>query len=82
MASNEDLEKLKSAYDSAWAEAQKFGAEAMRAYLMLGWFSDPETKKTFEKMAERALLAQENWNRAAQLAAKAIADYYSQFLIK
>ncbi len=74
-----DMESAKKAFDFAWAEATKYADEALEAMRMHGQVQARDTDDIFTRAAERALVAHDNWCRAAQVAAKTMKEYCDQF---
>lgn len=78
----QDLENAKKSFDYAWAEATKYADEALEAMKMHEQIQARDTDSIFLKKSKRALVAHENWRKAAQLAAKVMDEYYDPFTPK
>jgi hypothetical protein len=79
MMTKQDLDKAKKAFDFAWSEATKYADEALEAMRMHDQVQARDTDDLFTRKAKRALVAHDNWCRAAQLASKTMEEYYGQF---
>lgn len=82
MMTKQDLENAKKAFDHAWDEARKYADEALEAMKMHEQIQARDTDSIFLQKSKRALVAYENWRKAAQLAAKVMNDYYDPFTSK
>lgn len=77
-----DLDNAKKAFDHAWGEATKFANEALEAMKTHEQVQARDTGSIFSEKAERAMLAHENWLKAARVAAKVMEEYYDRFRAK
>ncbi len=77
MANDADFENARQAYEHAWGEARSYGDEALDALQKADMVSSPEARDLFKRKAERALIASENWRRAAELAVKVMQEIAS-----
>ena len=74
-----DIVSAKKAFDFAWAEATKYADEALEALRMHDQLQARDTDDIFTRKAKRALVAHENWCRAARVASDTMEQYYDQF---
>lgn len=79
MMSKQDLVNAKKAFDHAWDEATKYADEAIEAMKMADQVQARDMSDMFVEKAKRALLAHDNWSRAARLASKVMDEYYDSF---
>jgi hypothetical protein len=63
-----DFEAARQAYEHAWAEAKKYGDEALSALQKANAVSSREARDLFTEKAGHALVASENWRKSAQIA--------------
>jgi hypothetical protein len=78
MSVPKEIENAKKAYDNAWAEATKYGDEALEALRMADLVQARDAHELFVQKAKRAMIAYQNWTSAASLAAKVMDEYYSK----
>lgn len=79
MMTKQDLVNAKRAFDHAWAEAEKYGEEAQKAFDMHDETMGRDTGEIYIEKAKRAMQAHDNWMRSAQGASKVMNEYYGQF---
>lgn len=77
MKAAEDLQRVQDAYKRAWEEAKRYGDEAIEAFEMADIVSSGSARKVFLDKAKRALVASENYRKAADLCAKVIDEIHS-----
>jgi len=80
MTTDEALRNAKKAYDTAWGEAAKYGAEALDALNKARMLNVSDENNIFVQKAERATVAYENWRTAAENCAKVLANLHKAIL--
>jgi len=68
----EHLEQIRAAYRVAWVEAKTHGKAAMKALRNADLARTVTARKTFERQADRAIKAAQNWQDAAANLRKAL----------
>jgi uncharacterized protein (DUF1810 family) len=82
MITKQQVEGAKEAFDLAWDEAVKLGAEVQEAIDRADQLQGTAAADTFKKKAARALKAHDNWLEQAQRASQMLQSYYQQFMRK
>lgn len=77
MPAETDLETVRQTYERAWAEAKKYGDEALSALQKANAVSSREAHNLFTEKAKRAMTASENWRKSAQIAINVMEEIQS-----
>lgn len=74
MPTAQDLENARAALATALGEVQRYGQEALDALRVGDLVGSPSSQRLFKEKAKRAMLASDNWRRAADVALSVIAE--------
>jgi hypothetical protein len=74
MATIEDLNNAKKAYDVAWSQAVQYSDEALQALNHVRQTPARGLDDIYMEKAKRALAASDNWRKSAALAQKVMGE--------